>query len=253
MLKKKNKFEDVKATLDTGLHSGNVLIIPKKRGELFRRLKTSEIVTILQLFLNEIGKNDAESICNLMEGTHDSNVSAHQYQDDDDECDEYVPSCDVSSSFLLLDIRGDAEFAKYHIKSAKHYDTSLLRRDKLGHDIYAFKNKQNKIIIVCCDDESAGVHFCNQLCQKYIDNIFLLSTSVNRFCQRYSDLCVGEQKPKNLQDSKPKIRIRFADWNSGSQQKYKKKRSSSSAVSMKSLSTSMSFVSTATTARTWKP
>eukprot|EP00483_Globobulimina_turgida_P008721 UN08739 len=63
-VKKKNKFDGIKSSINSGLHYGNVRIIPKRKGELFRRLKTKEMVTLLQLYVDET--TESESISNLI-------------------------------------------------------------------------------------------------------------------------------------------------------------------------------------------
>eukprot|EP00484_Ammonia_sp_Unknown_P011120 CAMPEP_0197072072 /NCGR_PEP_ID=MMETSP1384-20130603/209911_1 /TAXON_ID=29189 /ORGANISM="Ammonia sp." /LENGTH=331 /DNA_ID=CAMNT_0042510885 /DNA_START=92 /DNA_END=1087 /DNA_ORIENTATION=- len=327
-LKKKSKFNSIETTLDTGLHYGNIQIIPKRRGELFRRLKTTEMVTLLQLYLNEISK-DAESIANLLQDTNDdededhkeksiaNNIFHHyEYPEKDEENFKQAANAAsaISSVFLLLDIRDEAEFEKYHIKSARYYDTTTLRRDKLGNEIYAFKNKPGKIIIICCEEENVGIRFANDLCKKYIDNIFLLTSSVKRFCLKYPryydtttlrrdklgneiyafknkpgkiiiicceeenvgirfandlckkyidniflltssvkrfclkypDLCVGHSFPEKPVDQKqPKARIHLVDWRPSNKRASSTKFSHSPSVK--------SMMSTASSVRTWKP
>lgn len=259
-LKKKSKFNSIETTLDTGLHYGNIQIIPKRRGELFRRLKTTEMVTLLQLYLNEISK-DTESIANLLQDTNDDEDEDHEeksiannifhhyeYPEKDEENFKQAANAAsaISSVFLLLDIRDEAEFEKYHIKSARYYDTTTLRRDKLGNEIYAFKNKPGKIIIICCEEENVGIRFANDLCKKYIDNIFLLTSSVKRFCLKYPDLCVGHSFPEKPVDQKqPKARIHLVDWRPSNKRASSTKFSHSPSVK--------SMMSTASSVRTWKP
>jgi len=263
--KQKEKFTDIKSSIDTGLHVGNVKIIPKRRGELFRRLKTKEMMTLLQLYIIETDQEE-ESISNLI-GDDDNEENEHKYQNQNDPhhmsqslnisniSDDYPPLCskqpeNISSPFLLLDIRDKQEFDKYHIKTAKQYDMSLLRKDKLGNDIYYFKNKSDKIIIICGNEENVAIKFANELSKKYIDNLFLLATSVERFAMKFPELCVGTAIPQRKNaDNEPKARLHYVEWRPSSQKHRKHKYPSQSRHNS---TTAMSVISTATT-RTWKP
>eukprot|EP01083_Nonionella_stella_P083521 231004_1 len=247
----KNKFNDVKSNIDTGLHIGNVKIIPKRRGELFRRLRTKEMITLIQLFMNEMQWTEKESISNLINDDNDDTNTRNTFIcHTEDDCTPHTIT-ETESSFLLLDIRNEEDYGTYHIKTAKQYSPASLRRDKLGHDIYAFKNKPNKIIIICSNDPNQAIKFANDLCNKYIDNIFLLTSSVKRFAIKFPDLCVGDCLPKKeTSDDSPKATVRYVDYRppTGNRNKYKKIRMSSNSE----MSATMSVCSNATT-RTWKP
>eukprot|EP00483_Globobulimina_turgida_P000618 UN00618 len=166
--KKKDRFDAIKSSINSGLHYGNVRIIPKRKGELFRRIKTKEMITLLQLYIDE-SKQENETISNLINVSNDDDGKEENINpvfvcyDGDDDGNNYNFNHN-SSSFLLLDIRDEEEYNKYHIKSSKNYDTTLLRRDKLGNEIYAFKNKSDKIIIICCNNPNDGITFSNELC-----------------------------------------------------------------------------------------
>ena len=236
VLANKKSFGDVKSSINTGLHMGNVRVIrvflllhiyvcvsidsircsAKRRGELFRRLKTTEMVTLLQLY-SVRDDDEEESIANLIGNDSDEKCAQSELAEEskpyvfichDAEHDPPpipVATADYVAPFLLLDIRGDGPFAKYHVKGATRYDTAQLRRDRLGAEVYAFKNKADKIIVVCSDNPNEGIKFANDLCQKYIDNVFLLTTSIERFCQKYPDLCVGHSFPQKPKEEPPKL------------------------------------------------
>ena len=87
---------------------------------------------------------------------------------------------------------------------AIRYDPLSIRRDRLGKELYNYKNKENKIIIVSCDDETQGVSFCQSLTEKYFENVFLLSVSVNRFCSKYPHLSGGTKIPQAPNPYSPK-------------------------------------------------
>ena len=203
------------------------------------------MVTLLQLHLVETDQEE-ESISNLI-----INNNENDYKNDNNQNVIQQNQDESSSPFLLLDIRNEEEFNKYHIKSAKQYDMLSLRRDKLGNDIYYFKNKSDKIIIICCNDENVGIKFSNELSKKYIDNIFLLTISVQRFCIKFPELCVGYQFPeKDINAIEPKARLHFVDWRPTTKQNKKIKHS---LHSRQHSQPAMSTISTATSVRTWIP
>ena len=187
---------------------------------MFRRLKTPEMVTLLQLY--SVHDDDHESIANLIGDDHDEKSAQNEeskpyvFISHDAEDDPSLPPIahdDYTAPYLLLDIREEGEYQKYHIKGATQYDTAQLRRDRLGADVYAYKNKEDKIIVICCDNPNDGIKFANDLCQKYIDNIFLLTTSVQRFCLKFPDLCVGHSFPEKPKEDEPKLRVHeFLCW-----------------------------------------
>jgi centrosomal protein CEP41 len=254
---KKNNFEDIKSSINTGLHVGNVKIIPKRRGELFRRLKTPEMVTLLQLYSIH-DEDDQESITNLIGDDNDEKNAQNE------ESKPYVFIChdaeeeqlspiikalesEYAAPFLLLDIREEEEFNKYHIKTSTLYDPAQLRRDRLGAAVYAFKNKKDKIIVICSNDQNDGIKFANDLCQKYIDNVFLLTTSIERFCLKFPDLCVGHSFPQKPKEEEPKAMMRYISWKPT--KKHQKIKPSTHRMHDMDL---VSNMSTATT-RSWKP
>lgn len=241
---------------------GNVKIIAKRRGELFRRLKTTEMVTLLQLYSND--QDEQESIANLIGDDNDekngqnlqnkasnSQSKAYVFISHDEEDDPSSPikaPSDYTTPYLLLDIRGEDEFNKYHIRGSTPYDPALLRRDRLGADVYAYKNKADKIIIICSDNPNEAIKFANALCQKYIDNIFLLTTSIQRFCMKFPDLCVGHSFPQKPKDEEPKAMMRYVSWKPI--KKHKKIKPSTHAMHHDmDLMSNMSSVTT----RSWKP
>lgn len=222
------------------------------------------MMTLLQLHIVKNDK-DEESISNLIgNDENQENDNKHQNQTNsfhhnsslnisniEDDYPLLYPSKpeNLSSPFLLLDIRDKQQFDKYHIKTAKQYDMSLLRKDKLGNDIYYFKNKSDKIIIICGNEENVAIKFANELSKKYIDNLFLLTSSVKRFCIKFPELCVGTNLPQRNNHNEPKARLHYVEWRSSSQKRKKLKHSTMPTMSVMS---TMSTMSTATT-RTWIP
>ena len=61
------------------------------------------------------------------------------------------------SSFLLLDMRDKADYTQWHIKEAYSFPLMLLNQDKTIPELFRFKNKEGKMIIVYTNDERNGI------------------------------------------------------------------------------------------------
>eukprot|EP01083_Nonionella_stella_P241250 842572_1 len=96
----KKKFDSIKSSINTGLHYGNIKIIPKRKGELFRRLKTREMVTLLQLYIDETS-NQNENIANLINNAEEQKEkSVVVCYNDENDCDYIRPLPDTSCPYL---------------------------------------------------------------------------------------------------------------------------------------------------------
>ena len=62
-------------------------------------------------------------------------------------------------------------------------------------EIYHFRNKEGKIIIVYDNDERLGQPTATTLFQKDIDNVFLLTGGLRRFADEYLELVEGDAPP----------------------------------------------------------
>ena len=60
------------------------------------------------------------------------------------------------TSFLLLDLRDPEEYDFWRIKEAINYPAANIARDKMIPELFRFKNKTNKLIIVYMADERKG-------------------------------------------------------------------------------------------------
>ena len=60
------------------------------------------------------------------------------------------------TSFLLLDLRDPEEYGEWRIKESINYPAANIARDKMIPELFRFKNKANKLIIVYMADERKG-------------------------------------------------------------------------------------------------
>lgn len=60
------------------------------------------------------------------------------------------------TSFLLLDLREPEEYDFWRIKESINFPAGMIKRDKMIPELYRFKNKADKLIIVYMNDERKG-------------------------------------------------------------------------------------------------
>ena len=82
--------------------------------------------------------------------------------------------------FLLLDIRDQEDYKKFHIAMSKSWPATKLSRamNYESKEMLRFKNVEGKLIIVVDYDESVAPEFATTLIQRGYDNVFVLSGGV---------------------------------------------------------------------------
>ena len=78
----------------------------------------------------------------------------------------------------------------------------MLLRDKLHPEMYEFKNKEESLIIVYCDDEIRSRETCKILVDRGIENIFLLTGGMVEFATKYPQFVEGEMPNIPISPSK---------------------------------------------------
>lgn len=166
--------------------------VAKRRAEVFFRIDSNGLISLL-----EIEKNP-ESIYNIGNDSppKDSN-SVHGKQSIKTTKIEQQFKIEISDAtdFLLLDLRPEEDYAKYHIRESVNFPASLIPRDKYPQQMYLLKNKPNKLIIVIHEDERLGVQFAACLYQKGFDNVYLVTGGMEEFYQKHPDWVQGTQLP----------------------------------------------------------
>lgn len=97
---------------------------------------------------------------------------------------------------MLLDLRDPEEYEFWRIKEAILYPAANISRDKMIPELYRFKNKPDKLIIVYMGDERKGCAAANLFAEKGYDNIFLLSGGIEQFNEEFHHLVEGKDVPK---------------------------------------------------------
>lgn len=101
----------------------------------------------------------------------------------------------AQTTFLLLDLRDKEEYEIWRIKESISYPAPNIGRDKMIPELYHFKNKPDKLIVVYLNDERAGTKAAMLFAEKGYENTFLLSGGIEQFLEDHSDLVEGRQVP----------------------------------------------------------
>ncbi|KPA82384.1 hypothetical protein ABB37_03462 [Leptomonas pyrrhocoris] len=95
--------------------------------------------------------------------------------------------------YLLLDCRDLEHYEACHIKTALHYP-----KIKLHHatspflpEMYVFRNKENKRIVLYDLEEEAVVPIANVMFQKGVDNVSIIAGGLREFAQDYAAMLTG--------------------------------------------------------------
>jgi centrosomal protein CEP41 len=99
------------------------------------------------------------------------------------------------TTFLLLDMREECEYDDFHIKESLNFPAPNVTRDKIIPELFRFRNKEDKLIIIYMLDERSGCAAAKLLYEKGYDNVFLLSGGVEEFIQKHANLVEGKNVP----------------------------------------------------------
>jgi centrosomal protein CEP41 len=99
------------------------------------------------------------------------------------------------TKFILLDLREEEDYKKWHIKESINFPAPNITRDKTFGQLLRFKNQSDKIIVVYMYDERSGTHYAKILHEKGFDNVYLLSGGIEKFYETNTDLVEGTDLP----------------------------------------------------------
>ncbi|RNF00382.1 testis specific, 14 [Trypanosoma rangeli] len=111
--------------------------------------------------------------------------------------DEYMsPNVRPEKEYLILDVRSEEEYKACHIEGALHYPKRRMLHaiNPLLPEMFEFKNKENKYIVVYDTEEelTVGQSVGTVLFEKGLDNVVVLTGGLREFVQDYSFLIVGK-------------------------------------------------------------
>ena len=185
---KNEKFAHVPGRLDTGLTVNKVKFITaqefaKRRNEIFYRLSRGQLY---QLY-SEYEANENESM-----------AESHEYGESrSPKIVTYSESAEALNAkpYLILDVREPEDFCLCHLLHARSFPFTMMRRDQLHPEFYNFRNKEETLIIVYCEDERMSRDAAKLFVDRGTDNIFLLSGGLMEFAAEYPSFVEGELPP----------------------------------------------------------
>ena len=224
---KNPKYANVKATLDTG---SNVLKVEENytRGrprDLFRRIKGRTLARLLcertgdpfedldEMFQairleEKTGSRGTPSRPTLRSGSAvPPRLLQETPRDSSSTCSspsssavsmassmvsEYLPC--VGDNFLLLDTRTEDEYEACHVVGALSYPSAMLARTMNPYipEIYSFKNREGKIIILYDYEERVASRVGSTLVEQGIDNVYVLSGGLRSFSKYFPTMIKGD-------------------------------------------------------------
>jgi len=95
-----------------------------------------------------------------------------------------------------LDLRDPDEYDFWRIKESINYPAANIGRDKVIPELFRFKNKADKLIIIYMGDERKGTAAANLMAEKGYENVFLLSGGIEQFNEEFNSLVEGRNVPK---------------------------------------------------------
>ena len=107
--------------------------------------------------------------------------------------------------FLLLDLRTTEKYETFRIKESVSFPGRLINQDKYPSDLYSFKNRPNKWIVIYGDDDKIIEPIGDLLVKKGIENIIMLTGGIGKFCLKHEDLIEGKVPQDFLDKIDPEI------------------------------------------------
>ncbi|CBZ30410.1 conserved hypothetical protein [Leishmania mexicana MHOM/GT/2001/U1103] len=173
------RYDGVQAVVESGMtaqlaqYMRNIKIKTKRQpGELFQRLR----IDVIAAFLS---RQEPKSV--LEDGGFARPMD--EYGGPENAVDK------VATSYLLVDCREVEHYEACHIKTALHYPKIKLHHstNPFLPEMYAYKNKENKCIVLYDLEEEAVVNLANTMFQKGIDNVAIIAGGLREFAQDYAN------------------------------------------------------------------
>ena len=156
-IKQNPKYENVKSVIDHGKTMKDVEVISdqlvaKRKGENFCRIKASTLAKFLSEVHNEESVQGLMEMANRDEGnTVETNKENWEVKSSTGSImslgQESVVTCTTDmlgitqdTKFILLDLREEEDYKKWHIKEAINFPAPNINRDKTFAQLLRFKN-----------------------------------------------------------------------------------------------------------------
>ena len=192
------KYSHVSGKLYTGLTVDKVKYITARecamrRDEIFYRVSAD---ALFHLYSEYEGDDENESILEVSSSGRSLGPRIVTHSQD------FTP--EYSRPYLILDVREEHIFADHHLMQAKSFPSAYLKRDQLHPEVYRFKNKEDSLIILYCDDERVSKDCAKIMVDRGIDNVYLLTGGIQDFLIDYPSFIEG--KMPNIKQPSPTSR-----------------------------------------------
>jgi len=97
-----------------------------------------------------------------------------------------------ASGILLLDLRDVEDFRMSHIKGSISFPSPNIARDKFIKQIWAYRNKEDKIIVIYHEDEKKVIEAAQLLVEKEFLNIYIMANGFDIFAEDFPELIEGK-------------------------------------------------------------
>jgi centrosomal protein CEP41 len=183
---KNEKFSHVPARLNTGLTVNKVKFVTaqefaRRRNEIFFRLSRGQLYELYSEYEATENESIADSRAFGGESSPPKIVTYSEYS----EPLNFKP-------YLILDVREPEEFCACHLLHARSFPFTMMRRDQMHPEFYNFRNKEETLIIIYCDDERISRDAAKLFVDRGTDNIFLLSGGLHEFAAEYPAFVEGQ-------------------------------------------------------------
>lgn len=182
---KNPKYAHVRGKLQTGPTVKNRRTKFDTSGEIFKRVRTSTVFRMLQR-----RAEDEESVFRLGDGASvmtERTTASHAAEE------RRLASMIEDWDLLLLDVREAAAFEEGHISGAQSFPLLRLRRDQMPAELYAFRNRRGKVIVLYDEDGRSrlGIDMASDMVRKGFENTLLMSGGVRKFASFFPRAVVG--------------------------------------------------------------
>lgn len=174
------RFSKVKPVVESGMTvelaqymKQNAIRVKRQPGELFKRVLTMSVANAIERKISP-------------EVMEDGGFARPM--------DEYRGATKEEVDYLVVDCREEEDYRKCHVAGALHYP-----RIKINHstnpflpEMFAYKNKENKLIVMYDLEEESVTELANIVFQKGVDNIAIMAGGLREFVQDYSSYIIGE-------------------------------------------------------------
>jgi len=186
------KYNKVKAALagKTGSHRLNInpQLIRKRPTESFRRLRGQELHELIEQSRMK-PKENLFNLANKRAGGNECSlgipIASHDAEPRDASLSEYDKTV-LERDYLLLDIREAEAFDDVTIDTAINFPIINARQDNFIKELYYFRGKADKLIVVCASEKNEGIKACTLLAEKLnAENVYFLSSSIENYTRTY--------------------------------------------------------------------